>query len=493
MSRPQSAACLAGRVAGCSAGPTQRAMASAAVCVQTSQVLQRGFCAATSSSATTARGLHEDSSCSRRKSTAAAAVAAAAGTLAGCQLVRLLSLPLAFSPALAPRLPVPAAQTRQLQLVGTPQLLRLPVGQAAARRDDARWLSTLDPRRPGLARHNRQSRALRRVLSKLSRPGAQALVPEEEVQAADVADDVVKGCAEMVKKISGRLVGLRRQVADPAEAQKWQDKGNRLLSVPKKSWHKGKAQIEAPDYANLDEATGQPKMEVIELIDADKDLQENAKLFFKKARKLLRAAEKVTPMVEAGEAKLERWEKEVAAVQDWRKGLESGSPDASAEVMRLYNDLIEEGVLRKPEPPPPPPDPEEEARRAFKRKYGKDVECYRSPVGGHEVVVGRSSKMNEYVSLKLAKGDMVWFHTDRRIPGSHVLIRAPWDEVADEDIEFAAKIAAYHSKAKNDYNVPVMYCRGHQVRKMKGSPQGMVTINGNSFQILVEPGLPTDQ
>merc|ERR1719313_1227147 len=84
---------------------------------------------------------------------------------------------------------------------------------------------------------------------------------------------------------------------------------------------------------------------------------------------------------------------------------------------------------------------------------------------------------------------MMWFHTDGKIPGSHVLIRAPWDEVADEDVQFAA----YHSKAKLQRHVPVMYCKGHQVRKIKGTPQGMVTTTGNTFQIIVDPSLPEEE
>ncbi|OLQ05616.1 hypothetical protein AK812_SmicGene11182 [Symbiodinium microadriaticum] len=59
------------------------------------------------------------------------------------------------------------------------------------------------------------------------------------------------------------------------------------------------------------------------------------------------------------------------------------------------------------------------------------------------------------------------FHTDNGIPGSHVTIRAPAGEVDDEDIEFAASVAAWHSQARQKMYVPVMYCQavrsGHVV------------------------------
>jgi len=295
----------------------------------------------------------------------------------------------------------------------------------------------------------------------------------------------------MVDKTRGRLSSLKRQATDPAEAEEWQAKGNSLLTMPKGKWHRGLRQVEVPDWSRLDE-NGNALTWVVEL-EPEKDFQENAKLCFKKARKITRAAEKVSALLEEQEKALERWRVEAAEAARWREELASGGLSSASEaaVLRLHTAMLDEGILKPPAKPEPALDPEEERRRAFKKKYGKDIDCFRSP-GGHEVVAGRSSKMNEYVSLKLARGDMPWFHTDNRIPGSHVLIRAPWDDVAEEDFEFAAKIAAYHSKAKNDFSVPVMYCRGDQVKKIRGAKQGQVTVSGKSYQIFVAPGLPEE-
>jgi len=87
---------------------------------------------------------------------------------------------------------------------------------------------------------------------------------------------------------------------------------------------------------------------------------------------------------------------------------------------------------------------------------------------------------------------MPWFHSDDGIPGSHVLIMAPWNECSQEDVEFAAKIAAYHCKARDRGIVPVMYCEGGGVRKARGGRTGSVTTKGRQYKITVIPGLPED-
>lgn len=230
-----------------------------------------------------------------------------------------------------------------------------------------------------------------------------------------------------------------------------------------------------------------------EVASAAEDFQDNAKLCFKQARKILRGVEKLTPLLEEVETKIKRWQADAAKSTKWKAELVANGmlSDESAEsVLQLYETMLDENLIKRPEPPPVVNE-KEEASKSFKKKYGKDIDCYRSP-NGHEVIVGRSSRTNEYVSLKLAKKDMVWFHTDNRIPGSHVLIKALWDDVNEEDIEFAAKLAAYHSKAKDMCQAPVMYCRGQSVRKIKGSPTGMVSIAGDKFQITVTPELPAE-
>merc|ERR1712070_744830 len=119
--------------------------------------------------------------------------------------------------------------------------------------------------------------------------------------------------------------------------------------------------------------------------------------------------------------------------------------------------------------------PVEPAAR-LRRKYGKEVDCFLSP-SGHEVVVGRSASANERVSFELTLPNGFWFHADSGVAGSHVAILCPASEVhALEDVEFAAAICAWHSKARNTTNAAVCYCCGGQLTK--GGKLGQVMIMG---------------
>lgn len=98
-------------------------------------------------------------------------------------------------------------------------------------------------------------------------------------------------------------------------------------------------------------------------------------------------------------------------------------------------------------------------------------------IDGFEVLVGRSARDNDRLSLKLARQNDVWLHAAGHA-GSHVIIRQP--EVGDVPkpvIERAAELAAWHSKARNARGkVPVHMCRAGDVGKERGAPAGQVRL-----------------
>jgi len=101
-------------------------------------------------------------------------------------------------------------------------------------------------------------------------------------------------------------------------------------------------------------------------------------------------------------------------------------------------------------------------------------------VDGYTVLVGRNNKENDYLSLKFANKNDLWFHT-KDIHGSHTILRIDTSKpLPDNDILVkVAKIAALHSKAKNSSNVPVDYCEVRFVKKPSGSKPGMVIYTNN--------------
>lgn len=117
-----------------------------------------------------------------------------------------------------------------------------------------------------------------------------------------------------------------------------------------------------------------------------------------------------------------------------------------------------------------------------------DITEYVLP-GGFRVLVGRTDRDNDVLSLKIAGQDDYWFHV-RAIPGSHVVLQAPEGVEADRrTLEVAAQIAAYHSRARNAGIVSVSCTRARNVSKPRGARPGTVEIRKETV-LKVRPGLP---
>lgn len=109
--------------------------------------------------------------------------------------------------------------------------------------------------------------------------------------------------------------------------------------------------------------------------------------------------------------------------------------------------------------------------------------------GEFRVLVGKTDRDNDELSLKVARQDDWWFHV-HGLPGSHVVLQAPEGIEADRrTLEQAAAIAAYHSKARKAGVVPVSYTRARYVSKPHGAKPGTVEIRKEAV-LKVRPGLP---
>lgn len=96
---------------------------------------------------------------------------------------------------------------------------------------------------------------------------------------------------------------------------------------------------------------------------------------------------------------------------------------------------------------------------------------------GFRILVGRSAKDNDTLTLRIARGRDLWMHA-RDVAGSHVII---WrenrsDVIPERTIQEAALVAAQYSNAKNDTTVDVGYTERKHVSKAKGAPPGSVHV-----------------
>ena len=106
---------------------------------------------------------------------------------------------------------------------------------------------------------------------------------------------------------------------------------------------------------------------------------------------------------------------------------------------------------------------------------------------GLEIQIGRNHQQNESISIKNAKKGDIWFHV-QECPGSHIVIKRAHGKVEDLDIEVAANLAAFFSKAKHNNKVSVLMVPTNKLQKLKGAAPGMVTPK----EIKVLWGRPSD-
>lgn len=76
--------------------------------------------------------------------------------------------------------------------------------------------------------------------------------------------------------------------------------------------------------------------------------------------------------------------------------------------------------------------------------------------------------------MRVLADDDVWMHA-RQQPGSHLVMRIPaGSSAAKEDIQYAANLSVFFSKARGSGKWDVTMCSGKDVTKPKGAKPGQV-------------------
>jgi predicted ribosome quality control (RQC) complex YloA/Tae2 family protein len=132
---------------------------------------------------------------------------------------------------------------------------------------------------------------------------------------------------------------------------------------------------------------------------------------------------------------------------------------SNLEVQEIIQELSESGYM------PPTPRSRQNAKPSEPRKI--------QLASGAVILVGRNNRQNDLVTFKHAQPRDLWFHT-KDIPGSHVVLRSQGVSPQLPDIEKAAHLAAWFSKARNSANIPVDYTERRYVKKPSGAKPGFV-------------------
>ena len=206
-------------------------------------------------------------------------------------------------------------------------------------------------------------------------------------------------------------------------------------------------------------------------LNPEKNAVQNAQALYKIHQKLKRARLAVLPLLTELQPDinyLEQVESILLQLQNYQ------SPTDLDTLLEIRDELIQQKYF-----PPLPGKPE--SKQSKIENSQTDFHRYTTP-SGFEVLVGRNNRQNDLLSFRVAGDYDLWFHS-QEIPGSHVLLRLPagtsvggnsLPEGYAQDLQFTADLAAYHSRAHQSEQVPIVYTTPKHVYKPKGAKPGMV-------------------
>ncbi len=262
------------------------------------------------------------------------------------------------------------------------------------------------------------------------------------------SQDLYKLLVNASERISRRLANQRIELKESENREEFKLMGD-LISANLYRVEKGMSRVTVENF--YDEAC--PEIEI--KLDPRLTPSQNMQHYYAEYRKADTAEKILTEQIVKGE-------EELAYIDSVFDALTR--TNGEDEVNELRVELAEQGYIRASKLKGKPP------------KSHPPLE-FTSPEG-FTILVGRNNKQNDMLTTKLADKSDMWLHT-KNITGSHVIIRANGQEIPDDTVIYAARLAAFHSKAKNSSQVPVDYVPIRFVKKPSGAKPGMVIFTNN--------------
>jgi predicted ribosome quality control (RQC) complex YloA/Tae2 family protein len=114
------------------------------------------------------------------------------------------------------------------------------------------------------------------------------------------------------------------------------------------------------------------------------------------------------------------------------------------------------------------------------REFSQDILTVHAD--GLDIWVGRNNRQNDFLTLKKAHPYDLWFHVKNQ-PGSHVILACHNVTPTDHQIEMAAQLAAYYSKARESSKTEVDSTLVKHVKKPAHAVPGYVIFDHQTTYI----------
>lgn len=255
--------------------------------------------------------------------------------------------------------------------------------------------------------------------------------------------DLLKLLLNATDRITKKLALQTTELAQCADRDKLKVFGD-LINSNLYSLQKGQASATLQNFYE----DGCPEIEV--KLDKRLTPAQNAQRYYAEYRKAATAEEMLNALMAKSEQELIYLDSVFDAVS---------RTQGESELLEIREELAEQGYIRA-------------TKVKNKMLKAQPPLKYRS-TDGFSILCGRNNKQNDKLTLKQAKNQDLWLHT-QGIAGSHVIIESEGKEISDNAITQAATIAAFNSKSRDSAQVAVDYTLIRYVKKPVGAKPGMV-------------------
>lgn len=199
-------------------------------------------------------------------------------------------------------------------------------------------------------------------------------------------------------------------------------------------------------------------------LDNSLNINKNIDKYFKKYNKLKNALSVVTEQKKEAVKELDYIESIVFNLSNARN---------LNDINEVYEEISQNVTTKKEFS-------KKEKNQISKKIDSKKIDLESTIIDGFTIFIGKNNIQNDYISLRFAKPNDIWFHT-QKIHGSHVLLRNPenleLDEIPENVLFNCARLAKENSKGSDNLNVCIDYCLAKFVKKVSGAKPGMVIYN----------------
>lgn len=264
-------------------------------------------------------------------------------------------------------------------------------------------------------------------------------------RASQRARDMLKLIKSRAERTARKLELRKKELADCADRENLRVCGD-IVNANIYRLEKGMTSALLDDFY-----TGEQRKIAL---DARLTPAQNAQKYYSEYRKLCTAEKMLTGLIAEGKSELSYYESLLDSVTRAK---------TDGELTEIKRELAEQGLIR--------------GEKTLGKPKKSEPLKFRSS-DGFTILVGKNNKQNDELTLKTSKASDIWLHV-KDIAGSHVIIKTEGKTPPERTIVEAARLAAYHSKAKNGSGVPVDYTAVKFVKKPAGARPGMVIFTDN--------------